>query len=320
MEVDLAALPEPVRALIAAQAATIARQPQELTERSSEIARLKAQLAKLRRMQFGRSSEKLDTAIAQLELALADLEEQAAAANSAPEQPEDAALLKPARRPLPAHLPREVVKHAGPRACRRCGGDLSRLGEDATEVLDYQPAAFRVIRHVREKFACRGCEAITQAPAPSLRSAAAAPPPGCSRMCWWPSSVITCRCIARARSTPVPGWRWNARRWPTGSARSRRCCGRWSMRCNGTCWPATASTPMTRRCRCWRRATARPGPDGSGAIYATSERMAAPRPRQCSTATAPIAAASIRARIWHGSAVCFRPMATPGSTGSTARG
>jgi transposase len=77
-------------------------------------------------------------------------------------------LLKPARRPLPAQLPREVVRHPTPRACPRCGGEVSRLGEDATEVLDYRPAAFRVIRHVREKFACRRCEAITQAPAPSL--------------------------------------------------------------------------------------------------------------------------------------------------------
>src|SRR5579872_4791442 len=170
MAVDVAALPEAARALIASQAATIARQQQELVERGSEIARLKAQLAKLRRMQFGRSSEKLDSAIAQLELALADLEEQAAArpANATSEQPDDATLLKPARRPLPAHLPREVVMHPAPRACLRCGGELSRLGEDATEVLDYRPAAFRVIRHVRNKFACRRCEAITQTPAPSL--------------------------------------------------------------------------------------------------------------------------------------------------------
>ena len=170
MDVDLAGLPEPVRALIASQAAMIARQQQELAERGSEIARLKAQLAKLRRMQFGRSSEKLDTAIAQLELALADLEEQAAAtpANVASAEPDHAALLKPARRPLPAQLPRQVVMHPTPRACPRCGGEFSRLGEDVTEVLDYRPAAFWVIRHVREKFACRRCEAITQAPAPSL--------------------------------------------------------------------------------------------------------------------------------------------------------
>ena len=170
MDIDLATLPEPVRALIASQSATIVRQQEELSERRTEIVRLQAQLAKLRRIQFGRSSEKLDTAIAQLELALADLEEQAAAQpeNAAPEEPDDAGMLKPARRPLPAHLPREVIVHPAACACPRCGGELSRLGEDVTEVLDYRPASFRVIRHVREKFACRRCEAITQAPAPSL--------------------------------------------------------------------------------------------------------------------------------------------------------
>jgi transposase len=165
VELDLAALPEAVRALIASQAATIARQQEQLAERHVEITRLKAQLAKLRRMQFGRSSEKLDSAIAQLELALADLEEPA---NPATTGPADADVLKPARRPLPAHLPREVVVHPAVCACPRCGGGLSKLGEDVTEVLDYRPASFRVIRHVRAKLVCRACEAITQAAMPSL--------------------------------------------------------------------------------------------------------------------------------------------------------
>ncbi len=42
------------------------------------------------------------------------------------------------------------------------------LGEDVTEVLDYVPACFRVIRHVRPKLSCRSCESIAQAPVPSL--------------------------------------------------------------------------------------------------------------------------------------------------------
>ena len=152
---DISALPEEARALIATQAATIAR--------------LQAQLAKLRRMHFGRSSERLDTAITQLELVLEDCEEQQAAksADALPAVPE-IDVLKPARRPLPEHLPREVVTHPTACACPRCGGALRRLGEDVTEVLDYRPAAFRVIRHVRVKLTCRVCETITQAPAPSL--------------------------------------------------------------------------------------------------------------------------------------------------------
>lgn len=172
MALDISALPEEARTLIAAQAATIARQQAELTERQSQIARLQTQLAKLRRMYFGRSSERLDANITQLELALEDLEEQEASSrpvNAAPVEPAvDAPALKPARRPLPEYLPREVVNHPTACACPRCGGELRRLGEDVTEVLDYRPASFRVIRHVRAKFSCRACEAITQAPAPSL--------------------------------------------------------------------------------------------------------------------------------------------------------
>jgi transposase len=69
---------------------------------------------------------------------------------------------------LPDHLPRHVVEHVTACACPACGGTLRRLGEDVTEVLDYVPASFRVVRHVRPKFSCRQCETITQAPAPSL--------------------------------------------------------------------------------------------------------------------------------------------------------
>ncbi len=169
MALDISALPEEVRALIAAQAATIARQQAELSDRQKLIARLQAQLAKLRRMHFGRSSERLNTEIAQLELALEELEEQdAAKPDAGMASSTEADGLKPARRPLPEHLPRETVTHPTACICPRCGGELRRLGEDITEVLDYRPAVFRVIRHVRPKFTCRACEAISQAPAPSL--------------------------------------------------------------------------------------------------------------------------------------------------------
>ena len=81
-------LPDEVRALIAAQAATIARQQTEIDGQQARIALLPAQLAKLRRLQFGRSSEKLDTAIAKLELALEDLEEESGAkATAQPPEP-----------------------------------------------------------------------------------------------------------------------------------------------------------------------------------------------------------------------------------------
>ena len=135
---------------------------------------LKLRLARLLRERFGASSEKLRGEIEQLELLLGELEEQVAEAM--PPEPDEAAAppetetqrRKPVRKPLPATLPRDVVEHAAPCACPKCGGALRPLGEDVTEVLDYVPGSFRVIRHVRPKLSCRGCESIAQAPAPSL--------------------------------------------------------------------------------------------------------------------------------------------------------
>ena len=73
---------------------------------------------------------------------------------------------KPKRAPLPEHLPRERVVLPSPSSCPCCGGVLSKLGEDITETLELVPRRWKVIQTVREKFSCRRCEAITQAPAP----------------------------------------------------------------------------------------------------------------------------------------------------------
>jgi transposase len=140
----------------------------QLNTRAAEIEHLKLLIAKLRRMQFGRKSEKLDHQIEQLELQLEDL--QADEGEAAREMPEadQAPRKKSVRRPLPDHLPRDEKVYPTPAdACPACGGGLRHLGEDVAEQLEYVPASFRVIRHVRPKLACGCCDAIVQAPAPS---------------------------------------------------------------------------------------------------------------------------------------------------------
>lgn len=142
-----------------------------------QIEKLKAQLAKLRRMKFGQSSERLTQLADQLELTLEDVEAQQAHAECVvrgqvdrdevePGKPRR----KPKRAPLPDHLPRDVLVHPAPGMdrCAACAGAVSVLGEDVTEVLEYVPASFRVVRHVRPKAACQCCDTIAQAPAPSL--------------------------------------------------------------------------------------------------------------------------------------------------------
>jgi hypothetical protein len=70
---------------------------------------------------------------------------------------------KPARRPLPDHLPHERIVYPLPAACPCCGGaTLRKIGEDVTETLELIPRQWKVIPHVREKFSCRACEAITR--------------------------------------------------------------------------------------------------------------------------------------------------------------
>ena len=147
---------------------------QQLLQRESEIETLTLLLSQLRRMQFGRKSEKLERQIEQLELRLEDLQLAQAAEATQPrergaiESAPAAANEKRVRRPLPEHLPRQTQTHEPKHsACPDCGGELRKLGEDVSEMLEYVPECFRVIRHVRPKLSCRHCERIVQAAAPS---------------------------------------------------------------------------------------------------------------------------------------------------------
>ena len=156
----------------AALKALILSQQLELLSHRSEIEHLKLLIAKLRRMQFGRRSEKIDRQIEQLELKLEELEaSRAEAAPQPPSQPLSSATVAPVpkkRQSLPEHLPRVTQTHLpAQQSCAGCGGTMKKLGEDVSEMLEYIPASFTVIRHVRPRLCCADCEIIVQAPAPS---------------------------------------------------------------------------------------------------------------------------------------------------------
>jgi transposase len=138
------------------------------------IAHLKLQIEKLNRDRFGPRSERTARLLDQLELTLEELEtaateDELAAEMAAAKTTKVASFTRkrPTRKPFPDHLPRERVIVPGPEACACCGSArLSRLGEDITETLEVIPKSWKVIQHVREKFSCRDCEKISQAPAP----------------------------------------------------------------------------------------------------------------------------------------------------------
>lgn len=183
---DAAALPDDIgalKAMIVEREALIERGNAALEERDARIVALEAQLALLKRRQFGQSSEKLSSAIAQLELALEELREDDGSADQRLEtaapargqtrgQPQG----QPKRAPLPEHLPLEEIVYAAPSCCPACGGALRPLGEDVREELEYVPGRFKRVRHVRPKLSCRSCETIVQAP-PSTACGRSSPIP-----------------------------------------------------------------------------------------------------------------------------------------------
>jgi transposase len=154
-----------------AMKALIRTQQEQLSLRANEIAHLKLLLDKLQRMLFGAKSEKLVRQVAQLELQLEELEASRSEEEIVMPLPEQEAAVPDARssrRSLPEHLPREVEKHLPETSCcPDCGGTLREFGEDVSEVLEYVPESFKVIRHIRPKFSCGRCETVVEAPAPS---------------------------------------------------------------------------------------------------------------------------------------------------------
>jgi transposase len=200
MRFDLAHLPTDITTLhqiIAAQAAAgeareaeLAAAKAGLVAKALEVEKLKLQIARLRRQQFGRSSEKIARTIEQLELRLEELEaetpptggsddvcaNEASSGAAEPVSPPDRK--KSPRRALPAHLPCRDVVHEPSCTCPTCGGEMRKVGEDVTQVLDYIPGHFEVIRHIRPALSCRRCESMVQSPMPSLPIERGQPGPG----------------------------------------------------------------------------------------------------------------------------------------------
>ena len=174
---DIAAL----QAALIAERARAARVEAELAvakARASDdqalIAHQRMQIEKLTRQIYGQRSERTVRLLDQIELTFEELESSATedeiAAERAVARTTNVLAFtrkRPARQPFPEHLPRERVVEPGPTQCLCCGSPrLRKLGEDITETLEVIPRQWKVIQHVREKFTCRDCEKISQAPAP----------------------------------------------------------------------------------------------------------------------------------------------------------
>ena len=184
MDADRDALPDDINALKEALLVERAKAVEVTAElmvaraKASEdvalIAQQKLRIAKLERQVYGQRSERSARLIEQLALEFEELEagatEDELAAETAVAKTTSVrgfTRKRPERNTFPDHLPRERVVIDPPTTCECCGGNrLRKLGEDVTRTLETQPRRWKVIETVREKFTCRDCEKITQAPAP----------------------------------------------------------------------------------------------------------------------------------------------------------
>ncbi len=168
-----AAYDEEIRRLEAeldAQRQALSEQAEELDTRREHIEHLRLMVEKFRHIIFGKKSEKLVLKLEQLEFELEEDETTQAEAEALDERvsPRKEAKPRSERKPLPEHLKREEVMHKPDSdCCPNCGGGLRHFGNDVSEQLEYVPESFKVIRHVRPKFACTGCDRVVEAPAPS---------------------------------------------------------------------------------------------------------------------------------------------------------
>jgi transposase len=138
----------------------------------SDLAQYKHRVDYLLRRLFGSTSEKIDPN--QLVL-FKELLEQAVEAAAPPEAIEPPARPRRnghGRQRLPEDLPRQRVMHDVPDEQKICpnGHERVQIGEDVSEQLDFTPASYYVVEHIRPVYACNApsCEGgVAQAAKPA---------------------------------------------------------------------------------------------------------------------------------------------------------
>ena len=160
---------------LAQRDARLAEQASELAAREAAIQRyqireeqLTHEIALLKRHRFGQRSEGISHGQRSLLEELVDEDtvaiEQELTRLTQSHRPSAKPTESPKRRALPPQLPRTEIRHEPDSTTCRCGCALTRIGEEVSEKLDYEPGRFSVERHIRGTWACRQCETITQVP------------------------------------------------------------------------------------------------------------------------------------------------------------
>ena len=135
-----------------------------VADQQREIRLLKEKLHYALHRQFGRSSEQSNPDQSELFSPSGDLPDA--------DEPETETLVirrkKGGRGKPPKDLPRKRIEHDLPESQKQCacGACLERIGEETSEQYDVIPPVFRVLEHVRFKYACPSCDenGVTTAP------------------------------------------------------------------------------------------------------------------------------------------------------------
>ncbi|ELQ07381.1 putative transposase [Pseudomonas fluorescens BRIP34879] len=162
--------PEQLRALAAQLIQRVETMDKQITHHKSVNEKLAHEIALLKRFKFAKRSEQLSPDQASLLDDLIDTDIAAIEAELEALQPapvEAKVRQQPKRAPLPPQFPRTLIHHEPDNSHCQCGCALKRIGEDASEKLDYTPGVFTVERHIRGKWACEQCETLIQAPVPA---------------------------------------------------------------------------------------------------------------------------------------------------------
>jgi transposase len=159
--------PEDLSSLSNAQLQEVVHQMRaELLFKQATIEKLTHENAIIKRLKFAAKSEAFTAEQRSLldETCDEDLAALAREIDQAQPKKAEGEKRQPKRAPLPAHLPRRVVRHEPASTTCKCGCAMKRIGEDISEKLDYVPGVFAVERHIRGKWVCAECETLVQEP------------------------------------------------------------------------------------------------------------------------------------------------------------
>lgn len=192
-----------------------------------------------------------------------------------------------------------------------------------TEVLEYVPGSFRVIRHVRPKLSCRCCESVAQGPVPNLPIERGLAGPGllahvlvakyCDHLPLYRQAEIYARSGIDLDRSTLADWVGQCARLlrPLVDALGAHVMAAARVHADDTTVPVLdPGRGRTKACPCEGG-----GPADCGATRGMTGPLRARRRRRCCIAIAPIERANIRGSISPRSAGFFRPMAMRGMPG-----